>query len=275
MPSFKSKKRARRAREREAQAAAEPPVTQAPPIVAPPSPRESPLKRLLRRTSSSLKGLTNRRASVSSVVSRDHDPQPSSSPRLQPLTPTRSAGVDDPFNPFAGAPSHTDPTGGGNISQSGSLRKPITPLRPRPDISTPTPPSIESIKAHGGHRKTSSLASTTTTTTFPGPASTPAQLVPAGKAQIKQSPVVAIETIASSSRDPQSGPRESAAGGTERETAGLALSDFGGGGGGGKGDAPRMDRGSSLGLDISHGDAQPVRRRPSFVLLLSTFWVNR
>ncbi|GHJ84878.1 hypothetical protein NliqN6_1280 [Naganishia liquefaciens] len=212
MPSLKSKKkRKQRAPPPASVPPSASPAAPSPSVANQPSPRESPLRRLLRRTSSSLgeswRELKSRRTSVSSVAGTG----PRAAEQHDSIAPVRSRGSD--AAPMTG---HEE----AGISRSGSLRGVVTPLRPRHDTSTPA--SAGSVKP-GHHRTMSSLSSTFASSASP---------VSPATAQTRQSPVVVVETIASSSL-----PRAE-----QTEPSALALSDFGSIG--------SMHGRTSLGLDI-------------------------
>jgi hypothetical protein len=153
------------------------------------SPRESPFKRLLRRSTSSLgdswRGLKNRRReSVSSVLGSS--PAGISGVRDehgQEITASRSRGSEVNASP--------DP-GQGTTSRSGSIRGSTTPLRARHDPAG----SAESGKS-GHHRAASSISSLTT---FPSPNPVTPVKASGGTAAVRESNVAMVKTIASSHR---------------------------------------------------------------------------
>lgn len=218
MPSLKKKKSKKAKANAPVNPPAEPIIPSAPqqsPTASPhpstdASPRESPFKRLLRRSTSSLgdswRGLKNRRReSVSSVVASPGTGMGMEQEGQGQMTPSRSRGSE------VFVPSPDAGAGRGTTSRSGSTRSTTTPLRPRQDPAE----SAESTKSHH-HRVTSSISSLTTFPT-PNPA-TPVK----GTAGVKESNVAAMETIASSRDQPvpsgQSAHSEGAATGAVRSS---------------------------------------------------------
>jgi hypothetical protein len=251
MPSLRKKK------SKKAKSAADPPAPSTPittPAAAAPhqsphvsphtsidaSPRESPFKRLLRRSTSSLgdswRGLKNRRReSVSSVLGSS--PAGISGVRDehgQEITVTRSRGSEVNASPDAGH---------GNTSRSGSIRG--TPVRARHDPAG----SAESMKSHH-HRAASSISSLTT---FPSPNPVTPVKASGGTAAVRESGVAMVETIASSRDQPVSSGDSAQRGPEAMMASSVGIS----------GSGERLERNvGSLGLDLT-----PVRDATVCLLL--------